>query len=148
MFFIPFSRMPRTQKRRRVTQTTRRKRLSQRGGQQQNLNIRYGATKVMGQSLTQQETQQKPFLMIPENHYVVLSDPDATQPDYIHWIASSTKEILPYQGPSPPPGTGTHRYIFTLAKGQPPSAPASRSGQTTSRFITKPVATAFFTVSS
>ncbi len=29
---------------------------------------------------------------------------------------SSARGLVPYQGPNPPPGSGTHRYIFTVAE--------------------------------
>lgn len=58
---------------------------------------------------------------------LVMVDPDApsrngaTQRSWLHWMvinARSTTELhkgeqlVPYEGPSPPPGTGPHRYVF------------------------------------
>lgn len=47
-------------------------------------------------------------------------DPDATVPSYLHYLVINIKNgdivsgdvIVPYVGPTPPPGSGTHRYIF------------------------------------
>jgi hypothetical protein len=137
--------MRRTQ---RIAKRRRRTKSRQRGGNNLIFNIQYGSQKVKGQELTQGQTKEKPSLQIPIDHYVVMSDPDAVKPDYIHWITTGTKDILPYHGPTPPPGTGVHRYIFYLVKGPPPTPPQSRGGQSTVDFVQNPLATAFFTVSS
>lgn len=80
---------------------------------------------------------------------LVLTDPDAPSnkdhkwSEYAHWIItdlllntqleedgsaeslstildySKGKEILKYEGPAPPPGTGKHRYVFLLFKQDP-----------------------------
>lgn len=67
---------------------------------------------------------------------ILMHDPDAMRGDFLHWIVwnlpANTTDVaagaLPagaitglnslgqaeYMRPAPPPGTGTHRYIFTL----------------------------------
>lgn len=79
--------------------------------------IEYNTIPVQGQTLTAQQTAKKPNVNIPPGYTLVLYDPDAVQPSYIHWMATATEDLLPYKGPSPPPGTGTHHYTFALVKG-------------------------------
>jgi hypothetical protein len=98
-------------------------------GSGNNLEIQYSTGKVAGQIIPVEQTQQKPNVSIPDGHYLVMYDPDAGNPDWIHWISSKDDDILPYQGPAPPTGTGIHRYIFILVAGNPPSAPLERGGQ-------------------
>lgn len=112
------------------------------------LKIQYGQKTVAGQEFTVAETAEKPATVIPAGHYLVLYDPDAVQPSYIHWISSPTGDTVSYQGPSPPPGTGIHRYCFSLCKGIPPTLVGSRGGQNPADYIKKTVATVFFTVRS
>lgn len=67
---------------------------------------------------------------------IIVHDPDAVSGDFIHWLVwdiPSTTDVIAansvpvgavqgandsgstqYMGPCPPPGTGTHRYIFEL----------------------------------
>ena len=53
-----------------------------------------------------------------------MHDPDSVHGDYCHWLIINIQgnnlnngdTILPYKGPSPPPKTGVHRYIFELYK--------------------------------
>lgn len=101
---------------------------------------------TLGNTLKVSETQEKPEINItlsesePEDTFtLVLTDPDApTRGDkkwseYCHYIASGIKpktsggevipvdyssatELISYQGPAPPPGTGKHRYVFLLLK--------------------------------
>jgi phosphatidylethanolamine-binding protein (PEBP) family uncharacterized protein len=75
-----------------------------------------------------------------------MSDSDAVFPDWIHWIVTSEKEILPYQGPNPPPGTGIHKYRLYLVAGNPPPTPRTRGGQSAAALAPNPVAVAEFTV--
>ena len=106
--------------------------------------MKYGSTIVQGQMLTKEQTATEPTVQIPPGHYVVMYDPDAVKPDYIHWISG----VLPYQGPAPPPGTGIHHYKFVMCKGVPPQAPAERGGQRAEPFLRNPVDTVFFTVAA
>jgi phosphatidylethanolamine-binding protein (PEBP) family uncharacterized protein len=131
---------------------SRRSRL--RGGQQSpSLSVVYSPNlQVAGQQLTQQQTADAPTLTFssldPNQSYALLMhDPDAVKPSYIHWlitditanetgtavITAANEErtaTLPYQGPSPPPDSApVHRYLFTLFV-QPPNfvVPTQRAG--------------------
>jgi len=76
--------------------------------------------------LTPNYTQKEPEIRIDTNkndlYSLVMYDPDAVNGTYIHWILVNIKNnniktgtiILPYKGPSPPPNTGKHRYIFEI----------------------------------
>ena len=135
-----------TRRRRRQLRRSRSNRRQRGAGIQ--LKIQYGQKTVAGQEFTAQETSEKPVAIIPEGYYLVLYDPDAIKPAYIHWISSATQEFIPYQGPTPPAGTGIHRYIFVHCKGEPSSVPVKRNSQNPSAVIQNPVATVFFTVKS
>lgn len=80
-------------------------------------------------SLKTYETQLEPKINININnndtnqrYTLIMYDPDATNGTYVHWIVTNItnnnikngKILLPYKGPSPPPKTGKHRYIFEL----------------------------------
>jgi phosphatidylethanolamine-binding protein (PEBP) family uncharacterized protein len=54
---------------------------------------------------------------------VLMYDPDAVGPthntkaNYLHYLKVNSNSIcVPYKGPSPPPGSGVHRYTFVLYK--------------------------------
>lgn len=86
----------------------------QRGGSE-SLDVFYDSKKVQGNQFTVEETAKKPFVKIPENHTLIMYDPDAVNPSWIHWISTSSGDILPYKGPSPP--SGIHHYKFILIPG-------------------------------
>jgi hypothetical protein len=103
----------------------------QRGGSN-TLEVSYGSKKVQGKELTAQETAAKPSVIIPKGYTLIMYDLDATQPSYIHWIATSQGDVLPYKGPSPPLGSGIHHYKFALIPGSIPVGLATnqnRSGK-------------------
>lgn len=74
------------------------------------------------------QTQSEPKIqlnIIPNELYtLILYDPDAVGGTHIHWtIINITNNdiktgniIIPYKGPSPPPKSGKHHYIFSLYK--------------------------------
>ena len=130
---------------RKRKQTTRRRK--QRGAGIQ-LNIQYGQKTVAGQEFTVAETAVKPLAEILAGYYLVMYDPDAVKPAYIHWISSAKGNTIQYQGPTPPPNTGIHRYIFVLCKGSEPIFTGKRNSQNPDNLIQNPVATTFFTVKS
>ena len=117
----------------------------QTGGQ--NLRISYKGTPVQGQRMTVQQTAEKPNVKIPPGHTLVLYDPDAVQPSYIHWIATAKESLVPYKGPAPPPGTGIHHYKFALVKGNI-QVPSSRAPINARSLIRTPIATTEFIVNS
>ena len=54
---------------------------------------------------------------------LIMHDPDAPAGNHLHWILVNIslsdetnlgETLLEYKGPSPPKGSGTHRYIFLL----------------------------------
>ena len=112
------------------------------------LKIQYGQKTVVGQEFTAAETAVQPTVVIPAGHYLVMYDPDAVKPAYIHWVSSPARDTVPYQGPTPPPGTGIHRYIFVLCKGGAPALTGKRNSQNPAAVFQNPVATVFFTVNS
>ena len=127
--------------RRRSSKRTRRRR----GG---GFSVVYSGIPVRGQEFTREQTASPPQVQIPAGHYIVMADSDAVKPDWIHWIATSEKEILRYQGPSPPPGTGIHKYRLYLVAGNPPRPPKTRGGQSAPALAPNPVAVAEFTVAA
>jgi len=94
-----------------------------------NLIVDYNGVLVREQNFTKSATTRQPavkFTGEPGKLYtLVMWDPDVpsqAQPGYAHWIAINlqgpnniaSNELLSYQGPAPPSGTGTHRYFFGL----------------------------------
>ena len=79
-----------------------------------------------GNFLTPYETRKAPrvsFTFHPLSHesYVLsLVDPDAVGGTKVHWlikdIPNTNTIVVPYVGPRPPPGSGVHRYIFSVWK--------------------------------
>ena len=74
------------------------------------------------------ETQNEPKIKLNVNknnlYTLILYDPDAVGGTHIHWVIINITNndiktgniIIPYKGPSPPVGSGKHRYIFGLYK--------------------------------
>lgn len=140
---------------------TRRRKRAQHGGQQPTLSVTYAPhLQVAGQQLTMQQTAAAPTLTFssldPAKTYVLLlHDPDAPTPSYVHWVLKDITTanqkgtvVLPYQGPHPPPHAPIHRYIFTLFV-QPPyfKGPTERIGFDAAA-LPPSVATQQFTVKS
>ena len=81
-----------------------------------------------GQLLTPQEAGVKPTVTHnkdPKQLYtLIVHDPDAPAGNHLHWIVVNIPglninkgiHVLPYDGPHPPPKSGTHHYIFELFK--------------------------------
>lgn len=128
----------------------RKRRTRRRGGSLKKIQftVSYSGIPVKGQEFTKEQTIFPPKIQIPKGYYVVMADSDAVNPDWIHWIATSEKEIMSYQGPSPPPGTGIHKYRLYLVAGNPPPQLRNRGGQNASALAPNPVSVAEFTVVS
>ncbi|GMR31490.1 hypothetical protein PMAYCL1PPCAC_01685, partial [Pristionchus mayeri] len=57
---------------------------------------------------------------------LIMTDPDSLTPvrQYLHWLVinihgsdvSTGVQVAAYQGAGPPPGTGAHRYVFSVWK--------------------------------
>lgn len=108
-----------------VKRTRRSKTLrKQQGGAVDPLDIYLqGQLKIENQEITAQNAKGFPIVQIPPNHYVIAYDPDAPPGLWLHWISTPDKEIVPYTYPTPPKGSGVHRYIFELRKGEPGPIP-------------------------
>jgi len=83
------------------------------------------------ETMTQEATKFEPNVSYiptdPNSLYtLIMYDPNAitSANNYVHWTVtnirgadiSSGNQLLPYYGPHPPPGSGTHHYIFELFK--------------------------------
>ena len=105
------------------------------------MNVQYGAT-ILGRTkknYSMIETKLKPSILItnPTDCYtLVMIDPDAgkQKPNdprpgdsdryFLHWLVvnisggdlASGRTVVSYKGPSPPPKTGKHEYMFLLYK--------------------------------
>lgn len=123
-----------------------------------------GAIVQDGVFMTPQKTASEPNIIynIAANklYTLILHDPDSIHGDYIHWlkvninIVNTGNTIIDYKGPSPPKGTGTHRYIFLLLEQDGPITLKDKIERTTSLTkifstfgidLTREKATAFFT---
>lgn len=90
------------------------------------LMILYKDKIVSGQYLTPLQTRDVPIIKYnaePGKLYtIIMHDPDAVGGDYIHFLdinipnnnITNGQILLYYKGPSPPPKSGIHRYIFLL----------------------------------
>ena len=87
-----------------------------------NITITYNTNIQNNSYKTKESTSMIPYiklLRLPLST-LIMYDPDAIQPQYIHYLVtniqngdiSSGTTIFDYNGPTPPPGTGIHRYIF------------------------------------
>jgi hypothetical protein len=115
-YTLKLNKTKRNTKRNKTNNTKTRK---QRGGSAA-IDVFYGDKKVQGNEFTSEETSLQPTVKIPEGYTLVMYDPDAVKPSWIHWISSSDGDIVPYKGPSPPPGTGIHHYKFAVVAGNVP----------------------------
>ena len=70
------------------------------------------------QKLSLSETLVRPQVVLPTDidmSTLIMYDPDAVgNKTFIHWLQTDGKDLLPYLPPSPPPNSGTHRYIFEI----------------------------------
>lgn len=99
-------------------------------GGQYNISIKYNTNIQNNSYKTKESTSFKPtikLLNIPLSTFIMY-DPDAIQPQYIHYLVtnisngniSSGATVFDYMGPAPPVGSGTHRYIFEQLQQQTP----------------------------
>jgi phosphatidylethanolamine-binding protein (PEBP) family uncharacterized protein len=90
------------------------------------MEVIYNNKKLSNNSfLKPSETKIKPKILFSnENnklYTLIMYDPDAINGTFIHWFIininkniNNGQELLKYIGPSPPPKSGKHRYIFEL----------------------------------
>ena len=94
------------------------------------MNVFYNNKEITnGELITPQKTQVKPtvdYIASPESLYtLILHDPDSVAGNRLHWVVinipgnniNAGNALLEYAGPSPPKGSGVHRYIFLLLIG-------------------------------
>ena len=108
-------------------------RLKQRGGHYNslkfpgNLKVSLGGTEASGRLLNQSKTIEEPIVNwlkpSPDSYRTLLCvDPDATASSWLHWLVTnctgtdpnSGSEIVKWEPPTPPVGTGPHTYYFCL----------------------------------
>lgn len=90
------------------------------------------------QDLTGNSRVQKPPTISVPNALIVMHDPDAPNPSYLHWIAATDSKgqiqtITPYKPPMPP--SGTHRYVFEIFDKVPVASIQDRQGFSIHNFI-------------
>jgi phosphatidylethanolamine-binding protein (PEBP) family uncharacterized protein len=99
-------------------------------GGQYNISIKYNTNIQNNSYKTKESTSSVPkikLMNLPLSS-LIMYDPDAIQPQYIHYLVtnisngniSSGKIVFDYMGPAPPVGSGTHRYIFEQLEQQAP----------------------------
>jgi len=84
--------------------------------------IQYDSLFVNDNIMTSPNTSHQPTIsLVPlKNSTLVMYDPDSIKPSWLHYLVINIPNgditkgdtIFSYNGPSPPPGTGTHHYIF------------------------------------
>ena len=119
-------------------------------------NVRFQPTvkaREDGPTFTTYQTAHEPYPVwstpTPPTQYAIICwDPDAQKKSFLHWLVincttadnSDGKVICSWHPPSPPPGTGEHRYIIGLFKqGGPIQVPdiSDRAGFNPTSFATQ-----------
>lgn len=134
-----------TRRRRKQKRVTRRK-VYQKGGS--DISVQFQGKEAKGNLRARSETLVQPVVswtQIPDTLYTVLMwDPDAPEPSWIHLLVINTpsanlsqgQTLLSYTPPTPP--SGIHRYFVTVYR-QPQkleiSAPAERGNFTVDEFV-------------
>ncbi len=54
---------------------------------------------------------------------LVCTDPDAAATPWLHWLSRYPEDIVPWAPPTPPAGSGIHRYQFRLFEAPGPLPP-------------------------
>ena len=107
----------------RKTRAKKSTRKNKRGGG--NMKIEYDSFLVNDNITTARNTASKPTISLSPLPLssLVMYDPDAvTPPSWLHYLVinitngdiSKGNTLISYNGPSPPPDTGNHHYIFEL----------------------------------
>ena len=103
------------------------------------MNIKYPTFRVNKGVSTALATSTIPRIKLLPLPYstCIMYDPDSSKPSWVHYLVTNIPNgditkgdvVLPYMGPSPPPGTGTHHYIFEqLEQKSPYTVSVDRSG--------------------
>jgi hypothetical protein len=108
---------------RKTSRIRKTRKYKKRGGS--SMEIVYPTFSANNQEVSEKNSSSTPIIKLYPLHYsaLIMYDPDA--PDskplsYLHYLVINIKNgdirsgdvIVPYAGPTPPPGTGSHRYIF------------------------------------
>ena len=125
----------------KVKKRTRRHLRRQRGAGELSFSINYATIRIRGQDLTQQPKvyRARPTVTLSgsnksKKYSIIMLDPDAPVGTWTHWFArvNATGTVLnepyPYQPPSPPAGSGQHRYIFNVYEDLLETTPNNISG--------------------
>jgi phosphatidylethanolamine-binding protein (PEBP) family uncharacterized protein len=91
------------------------------------MEIYYNNKKIRNNEIVKPiERQTKPEVKLNLNsdkyYTLIMYDPDAVVGSFVHWLVTNISEnninngetIFSYKGPTPPPKSGKHRYIFEL----------------------------------
>ena len=96
------------------------------GGQMNLMKISYPSFSLKNTNTisTIEETVSEPTIILPKLGLstLIMHDPDSSQPSWLHYLVvnipngniSKGNVIVDYNGPSPPSGSGIHRYIFEV----------------------------------
>ena len=84
--------------------------------------VKYPTFVVDNNNVTKEAASVQPIITLdPINlSTVVMYDPDSSIPQWLHYLVINVPNgdiskgyiVRPYSGPTPPAGSGTHRYIF------------------------------------
>jgi phosphatidylethanolamine-binding protein (PEBP) family uncharacterized protein len=86
------------------------------------MEVRYPTFIVDNNETTQVSAKAKPVITLYQMPYstLIMYDPDASSGTYLHYLViniangniNSGDTVTSYAPPTPPPGSGSHRYIF------------------------------------
>jgi phosphatidylethanolamine-binding protein (PEBP) family uncharacterized protein len=137
-------------RRKRICSRRSRRRVQRGGNPSGGLEISWPggqATAAPGPMLSRGIVAAKPAVKIlsPSTNPLLLvcTDPDAPAGTWLHWLLlnphSSPEDIVPWAPPTPPKGSGVHRYQFRLYEmsGPAPPAPKSRAAFPLESFVVK-----------
>jgi phosphatidylethanolamine-binding protein (PEBP) family uncharacterized protein len=86
------------------------------------MEITYPTFSANSETVSENQASMMPSIKLYPIRYstLIMYDPDAITPPYLHFLVINIKNgeirsgdvIISYAGPTPPPGSGPHRYIF------------------------------------
>jgi phosphatidylethanolamine-binding protein (PEBP) family uncharacterized protein len=106
----------------RSRKIVRKTRKSKKKGGGNSMEVVYPSFTVNNNETNENSTKVKPTIKLYQMPYstLIMYDPDTSSGTYLHYLVinipngniSSGDTIVSYAPPTPPPGSGTHRYIF------------------------------------